>query len=75
VPISAFWKQVDLTWNAENQGNYHCIDEPANMTAAAVISVIQDFIVCGMPTILFWKLQLPRKQKIAIGSIFGISFL
>jgi hypothetical protein len=74
-PFYSFWKQVDIIWNSENQGNYHCIDEPANMTAAAIVSVIQDFIACGMPTILFWKLHLPRKQKIAMGAIFGVGFL
>jgi hypothetical protein len=74
-PFNAFWNQVDIVWNADHMGTYHCFDEPANMTGAAIISVIQDFIACGMPMILFWKLRLPRKQKIAMGAIFAVGFL
>jgi hypothetical protein len=70
-PIYAFWMQIDPFWERK----YTCIDEASNLIAAAVISVIQDFIVCGMPSILFWKLRIPLKQKIALAAIFGIGFL
>lgn len=72
-PFNAFWNEVNPLWAATHK--YSCISEAGNLVAASIISVIQDFIVCFMPTILFWKLQLPRKQKVALGAIFGIGFL
>jgi hypothetical protein len=72
-PLNAFWNQIDLSWEAEH--TYHCIDEPRNLLAAAIVSVIQDFLACGLPMILFWKLRIPKRQKIALGGIFGIGFL
>lgn len=75
-PINAFWQQVDLTWEATHIQNvdYHCLNEPANLLAASSVSIFQDFLACGLPTMLFWKLQLPRRQKIALGAIFGVGF-
>jgi hypothetical protein len=74
-PFHAFWSQVDLVWAAENAGKYYCFNELKNLVIAAIISVIQDFLACGLPTILFWKLKVPRRQKIALGAIFGVGFL
>jgi hypothetical protein len=74
-PFYAFWMQVDLVWAAKNADNYHCFDELKNMIIAAAVSVVQDFIACGLPMILFWKLKVPRRQKIALGAIFGVGFL
>jgi hypothetical protein len=74
-PIYAFWKQVDPTWNGLNEGKYHCINEEKDLLAAAVVSVIQDFIACGLPSVLFWKLRIPKRQKFALGAIFGVGFL
>jgi hypothetical protein len=70
-PIEAFWLQANPSW----QGKYECINEAANLIAAAVISVIQDFLACGMPMVLFWKLRIPFRQKIALAAIFGVGFL
>lgn len=70
-PVEAFWLQVNLLSSMK----YHCIDEAANMIAAAAISVVQDFLACGIPMVLFWKLQLPFRQKFALGAIFGVGFL
>lgn len=72
-PFNAFWNEVNPYWEASHE--YHCINEAGNLFAASIVSVVQDFVVCFMPTILFWKLQLPRKQKIALGAIFGVGFL
>jgi hypothetical protein len=74
-PLPAFWLQVDPVWNAKHEGDYQCINEAANLIAAASVSVVQDCLACGMPAILFWKLQMPRKQKVALGLVFGIGIL
>ncbi|KAF2673229.1 hypothetical protein BT63DRAFT_451264 [Microthyrium microscopicum] len=73
-PLEAYWMQVDLQWNALNMGKYQCFDEGLNVTIAAVFSVIQDCIACGLPTVLLWKTRVPQRQKVALGFVFGIGF-
>jgi hypothetical protein len=36
---------------------------------------VQDFLTFLMPLLLFRQLQLPIRQKILLGFIFGIGFL
>ncbi|KAF2101379.1 hypothetical protein NA57DRAFT_35108, partial [Rhizodiscina lignyota] len=72
TPFHAFWQEIDPTWAATHK--HRCTDEGANLYAASVVSVVQDLITCLLPTMLFWKLQLPRRQKIALGAIFGVGF-
>jgi hypothetical protein len=74
-PFKAFWLEADLVWVAENTGKYYCFNEAGNIIAASVISFIQDFIACGMPSVLLWKTKIPKRQKIALGAIFGVGFL
>ncbi|TLD37770.1 hypothetical protein E2P81_ATG03445 [Venturia nashicola] len=69
-PVEAFWLQA----NPFSSMKYQCLDEAANLIAAGVISVVQDLLACGMPMVLFWKLQIPVRQKFALGAIFGIGF-
>jgi hypothetical protein len=70
-PIEAFWLQVNIF----SEERYYCINEAANLIAAAAISVVQDFLACGLPMVLFWKLKIPPRQKIALVVIFGVGFL
>jgi hypothetical protein len=76
-PLNAYWNSADINWVATHvEGvDYVCFNEGLDDLVAGIISIIQDFLACGMPTLLFWKLQLPRRQKIALGAIFGVGFL
>lgn len=76
-PLPAFWKKVDFVWvMAHPEGKeWQCFNEAANVIAATVLSVVQDFIACLMPTIIFWKLSLPFRQKAALSVIFGMGIL
>jgi hypothetical protein len=78
LPINAYWDQVSIAWivapHVEGV-DYRCFNEGANLLSASAISILQDFMACGMPMLLFWKLQMPRRQKIALGAIFGVGFL
>jgi hypothetical protein len=76
-PIDSFWNQVDPIWITTHvEGvDYHCFSEPANALAASGISIVQDFLACGLPIILFWKLKLPFRQKAALAAVFGVGFL
>lgn len=76
-PLNAFWNQVSIPWiltHVEGR-DYRCFNEAADLLSAAAVSILQDFVACIMPMVLFWKLQLPRRQKIALGSLFVVGFL
>lgn len=45
------------------------------MLVFGIVSAINDFMVLALPIPIVWKLQLPIKQRIAVISIFSISFL
>ncbi|KAI9045465.1 uncharacterized protein KD926_008892 [Aspergillus affinis] len=72
-PFKAFWLQVDPVWSQTN--SWHCYDEAAHLFAATGISLVQDLIATSLPAWLCWKLQLPRRQKIALNAIFAVGYL
>jgi hypothetical protein len=74
-PMNAYWKQVDYVWYAENEKNFTCTNEGAVLVASAVVSALEDFIACGLPMALFWKLHIPKKQKIALAFVFSVGIL
>lgn len=74
-PLAAFWSQADPAWLIANDGKWSCTDEGAMIVSAAVVSIVQDFIVCFLPTTLFLRLRIPLKQKLALTGIFGVGFL
>jgi len=73
-PINAMWNQVDLSWVGSHYGKYACVSELGTLLAGTGVSVVQDFIACGLPSILFWKLRISRMQKLLLGSIFAVGF-
>ncbi|KAF2089621.1 hypothetical protein K490DRAFT_8203, partial [Saccharata proteae CBS 121410] len=68
-PTNSYWNQAVPQWAATH--DWHCYNEGADMLTASAISVAQDFLACGLPLLLFWKLQISMRQKIALGAIFG----
>jgi hypothetical protein len=74
-PIYAYWHQVDPVWRTSPGHQYSCLNEVATLYAANITSILQDFLTFLIPLLLFAKLQLPIRQKILLGLIFGIGFL
>ncbi|KAI4637614.1 uncharacterized protein J4E88_002084 [Alternaria novae-zelandiae] len=75
TPFTAFWYQFDITKQLTGYA-YHCwIDEAADLLSASIISAVQDAIAAFLPTILYWNLHIPRRQKIALGAIFALGYL
>ena len=72
-PISAFWDQVDIIKVLQGY-EYHCFDEAADVFAASIISASQDLITAVLPTFLYWNLQIPFRQKLALFGIFAIGY-
>ncbi|KAL1649610.1 hypothetical protein SLS58_001667 [Diplodia intermedia] len=71
-PMHAFWYRMDPAWAATN--DHTCIDEGADFIASAVISVVTDAAVCILPLLVVRRLQMPRKQKWALGALFAVGF-
>jgi hypothetical protein len=74
-PLHYFWMMADYLWNNEHHAQNHCLNEGHILIAVTVVSVIQDFLACGLPMVLFWKAQIPRKQILALGAIFSVGAL
>jgi hypothetical protein len=74
-PFEAFWYQFDIGKQLSGY-SYHCrVNEYADLLSASIISAVQDAIAAFLPTILYWNLQIPRRQKIALGAIFALGYL
>jgi hypothetical protein len=74
-PISAFWNQFDFIRQATGY-KYHCwVDEAADLLSASIISAILDAVTAFLPTFLYWNLQIPRRQKVALGAIFALGYV
>lgn len=76
-PFDSYWLAVDLDWRKTNvRGvDWQCYDEGVSTAVANAVSISQDFLTCSIPMFIFWRLQMPRQQKIALAILFGIGYL
>jgi hypothetical protein len=68
-PVSAAW---DFTMDKNDFKCYTFVDF---LYASTAINVTTDLVLCTAPLPYFWKLQLPKKQKIIVSSLFFIGGL
>jgi hypothetical protein len=54
---------------------YHCINGGQVVVGASIINVFTDFMTTVVPMPLIWKLNLPRRQRLAVIGIFGIGIV
>ncbi|KAH7371591.1 hypothetical protein BKA66DRAFT_590975 [Pyrenochaeta sp. MPI-SDFR-AT-0127] len=74
-PISAFWDQQDIKVRFRSGGyTYKCSNEGAEIVANGIVSTVQDFIAASLPAWLCWNLQMPFRQKLALYSVFAVSY-
>jgi hypothetical protein len=74
-PINAFWNEVNPIWRALNENKYYCLNELDTLYGANITSITQDFLTFLLPLLLFRKLQIPFRQKVVLGCVFGVGFL
>lgn len=72
LPAKAYWLQLDRTWATTHK--FACINEHVSLPASAATSVLGDLYTTLLPCILILKLDLPRRQKIALYSLFLLGF-
>jgi hypothetical protein len=74
-PFNAYWLELNPAWAAANEGKFYCYDEGPYIIAVATISMVTDFLVCVLPMMLFLRLNIGFRQKLALAAIFGVGFL
>lgn len=72
-PISAYWEQSSVE-NIILGKKFNCNEEGAAITAAGVVSTVQDVITAFLPNFIYWKAQIPLRQKIALMAIFATAY-
>lgn len=73
TPVAGFFHVYDVTWRATNV--VHCYNEGAIIVACAVISTLQDLIICMLPIFLIWNLKITQRQRLALCGIFGVGLI
>ncbi|KAF2120322.1 hypothetical protein BDV96DRAFT_567058 [Lophiotrema nucula] len=73
TPVSGYWHLFDLKWRLTHE--LKCHNEGAEIVAVVVISTALDFLICALPVVLVWNLQIPRRQKAALIGIFGLGLV
>ncbi|KAL3419624.1 hypothetical protein PVAG01_08122 [Phlyctema vagabunda] len=61
---------VERFWDSTQPG--HCMNRRPLWFAHAAFNVCTDFAIMLLPMPTLWALQLPRKQKVTLVTIFGI---
>jgi hypothetical protein len=72
-PLSAYWEQSDVTKILQGV-KFDCNNEGAAVTSAGVISTVQDLITALLPNFIYWKAQIPFRQKAALMAIFATAY-
>ncbi|OAK99564.1 hypothetical protein IQ06DRAFT_201385, partial [Phaeosphaeriaceae sp. SRC1lsM3a] len=72
-PISAYWEQSDVT-NIILGKEFDCNEEGVAITVAGVVSTFQDLICALLPNFIYWKAQIPIRQKVALMAIFATAY-
>jgi hypothetical protein len=67
TPVHAIW-DFDLP-------EFTCIPYVDFLYASAAINVVTDILVCTMPLPYFWRLQMPKKQKLVVCFLFFLGGL
>jgi hypothetical protein len=73
TPISAYWEQSDVI-NIALGVKFNCNNEGAAITSAGIISTVQDLITALLPNFIYWKAQIPFRQKAALMGIFATAY-
>jgi hypothetical protein len=68
-PISYTWTQWDGT------GRGKCLDFDLGAAIHAITNIILDFMIFALPISQLWNLNMSRKKKIQVGSMFCVGFL
>ena len=72
-PTKSYWLQMDFAWATTHQ--FTCTDEHITLPLSAATSVFGDLYATLLPCVLILRLDLPRRQKMALYSLFVLGFI
>jgi len=70
-PTEAYWRSLDPEW----QEDYTCAKTTAFNILAPVLSVVSDVYAVLLPCMMVQRLELAKRQKTLLNTVFGISFV
>ncbi|KAF2827810.1 hypothetical protein CC86DRAFT_264124, partial [Ophiobolus disseminans] len=73
TPVVGYFHLFDKAWRAKNE--LSCRNEGAIVVACAIISTLQDLVICLLPVFLVWNLKMSKRQKAALCGIFGLGMV
>lgn len=73
TPTEAYWKAFDFKYALT--ADYKCIDTKVINTMAGVCAALSDCYAVALPCVLTWKLNMPKRQKIALNVIFCLGLV
>lgn len=68
-PVSTIWEKFELEY-----GN-SCVSVQPFYLAAAICDLVLDILILLLPVHPLWLLQMPIRQKLAVGGIFFLGFI
>jgi hypothetical protein len=72
-PIEGYWHLYDVSWRHRNE--LKSLNEAAIIVSVTVIGTVQDLLICALPMMLVWNLQIETRQKAALIAIFGVGLM
>jgi|TARA_R110002003_G_scaffold2062_4_gene23944 hypothetical protein len=72
-PIVGFFRLFDVAWRLQHE--LHYLDEGAIVVACAIVSTVQDLVICLLPIFLVWNLRMGKRQKAGLCGIFAIGLV
>ena len=73
IPAIFVCTPISFYWNKEQDGT--CINEYRLIMCGGALTLLTDFLVLVMPMPLVWRLQVSRKQRVALSLIFMLGGL
>jgi hypothetical protein len=73
TPLEAYWRAFDFKYALT--ANYTCIQTKSINAIAGVCAVVSDCYAVALPWVITWKLQMTRRQKIALNVIFCLGLV
>lgn len=73
TPIEAYWRSYDATWHKQ----YTCVETRFLNPLVGSLAVLSDIYAVVLPFCILahYKLDIPRRQKIALNCIFATGLL
>lgn len=62
-------------WDVRPKYEHKCLNEGKNVFAASIVNIFTDLLVTVVPMPLIWSLKLPKRQRLAVISVFGLGVM